>query len=176
LFYRIFFIIYFRKVTVEKSANKLVSLYPLKDGFGLLEEGVVGGTFFLSLVYLDLQQHTLTKIHTIEYPFDAVDIFVNKADPNTFLAQYHFNDEWIMQIGEIVEKTIIIGDVINIDLFPRALFPRAFYGKYVYFLHWYQCRGKNRTGVSFLDTFLVNILNVLEIGVSNIRRRTKENK
>lgn len=49
-----------------------------------------------------------------------------------FIFNYRINDEWSSRICEIVDKTIIIGDVIDISFIPDF-----FYDKCVYSLDWY---------------------------------------
>jgi hypothetical protein len=58
---------------------------------------------------------------------------VNKTDPTTFVFRHEINNELTVQICKIAEKTIIIGDVINIDFFPNC-----YCGRNIYSLEWVQ--------------------------------------
>jgi hypothetical protein len=127
----------FRKVTVEKSAEGF-AIYPLKDGFGLLKERG-GGNYVISLVFLDLCRRSLQKLHTVEYSSWFNYICVNKADPTTFL----LNEGEFIQIYKVVEKKIVIGEKVEINLYLTC-----FYDKCVYGLEW-----NNETGVSFLNLY-----------------------
>jgi hypothetical protein len=105
-------------------------IYPLKDGFGLLGE-YGNGNYFISLIFLDIYRHTLRKLHTVEYPNIIIDIVVNEADPITFILNSRIIDECSTRICKIVDKTIIIGERIQIGFHPKC-----FYGKFVYALNW----------------------------------------
>jgi hypothetical protein len=113
---------------LKRDEEQLNNIYPLKDGFGLLNEGG-DETYFVSLISLDLNQHILKKLHTIEYPTDYIKICINRADSITFLLNDFNNAE--LQLYKIVDKEIIIKDVIDIDFFPEC-----FYDKCVYNLGW----------------------------------------
>jgi hypothetical protein len=105
----------------------LSDIHPLNNGFGLLNEK--GETnFFINLISLDLCRGNLQKLHTVEYSSPYINIFVNKADPTTFI----LNEGEFMQICEIVDKTIIIGEGVEITFMPSC-----FYDKGVYYLDWY---------------------------------------
>jgi hypothetical protein len=110
----------------------LDNIYPLKDGFGLLKERG-DGSYFISLIFLDLHHQTLKKLHTVEYLSYYMNIFVNKADSTTFI----LNDELPTQICKIIDKTIVIGDLIEIDFYPQA-----FYGGNIYSLKLYDRDGR----------------------------------
>jgi hypothetical protein len=110
--------------------------YSLKGGFGLLkEEGETSS--FVSLVFLDLSLGSLHKFHTVEYPTIDIEIVVNKADPTTFILTHYINNEQSSRIFKIVEKKIIIEDVIEIDFSPDC-----FYDKYVYATEWIDDEGE----------------------------------
>jgi hypothetical protein len=85
------------------------------------------GNNCISLVFLDIRERSLQKLHTFEYPTST--IFVNKADLNTFILT---NGEFI-QICKVVDNTIIIGERIEIEI---DLNPSCFYDKCVYALTW----------------------------------------
>jgi hypothetical protein len=111
---------------IEKSAEKLLDFYPVKDGFGLLKEkGEINS--FISLIFLDLHRHCLKKLHTIEYQGDNIQIVVNKADPTTFILTHRIADERSSRMCKIVDSAIIFKEVVEIDFSPEC-----FYGKYVY--------------------------------------------
>jgi hypothetical protein len=101
------------------------NIYPLNEEFGLLEEGR-DTPFFISLICLDLHQLTLKKLHTVDYSIGNTCIFVNKVNPTTFI----FNDGESTRICKIVDKTIIIENVIEITFNPDC-----FYDKFVYALN-----------------------------------------
>jgi hypothetical protein len=56
----------------------------LKDSFGILYESVASQPF-ISLICLDLHQQAFQKLHTVKHSSQLIDIFVNEADPTTFL-------------------------------------------------------------------------------------------
>jgi hypothetical protein len=130
----------------------LIEIYPLKDGFGLLnEEG--DRNYSISLIFLDLYQHTLKKLHTVEYNTHDIEIIVNKADPTKFILSVgSYLDVYICKI---VENRIIIGDRIEIDVCMNC-----FYGDNVYALDSYD--SDEHLEVKYY-TYLVNIFNVSEI-------------
>jgi hypothetical protein len=126
----------------------MTGIYSLKDGFGLLKERKLNNSF-ISLIFLDLTRGSLKKLHTLEYPY-SIDIVVNKADPTTFILDNHINyNESFYQVCKIVDNTIIIGDVVNIGLYPDW-----FYDKCVYGLK----RGYKDDKVCLLFKYLVNVL------------------
>lgn len=127
--------IFFRKITVEKSAERF-DIHYLKDGFGLLEEHGNRNSF-LSLIFLDLSQQTFKKIHTVEHRSISSKIVVDKADLTTFLLTYYIGGERVSRICKIVEKTIIIGEVVD-----TSVHPDSFYDKYVYFFKRYDQNGR----------------------------------
>lgn len=99
---------------------------------------------------MDLNQHTLEKLYTERYPSGYIRIDLNKTDPTTFILIDFFENA--SKICKIVDKTIIIGEIIDI-----LTFREGFYGKYVYSLtpnHMFDSR------VSLLFTCIVNILNI----------------
>jgi hypothetical protein len=105
----------------------------------LSEEGEIDS--FTSLICLDLSRNSLQKLQTVEYPFGYSHVFVDMANPTTFL----LTDEESTRICKIAENRIIIGDVIEIDFDPDC-----FYDKYVYGLEW-----NNDTRVSWLFKCLI---------------------
>jgi hypothetical protein len=109
---------------------------------------------FISLVFLDLSRRSLQKLHTIEYPFWYNVIRVNKADLNTFILT---NGEFI-RICKIVDKTIIIGDVIDIGRYPTCFYDKCVYGLGLNF----------KTGVS-LFICLINTFTFLEKSTPYLR-------
>jgi hypothetical protein len=114
-------------VSVENSAEELIDIYSLKNGFGLLKE--IGKTnAFISLILLDLSRRSLQKLHTIEYNTDDIEIVVNKADPTAFILNHYINDERFSQNCNVVEKTIIIGDLIEIEFYPECFCDKFVYG------------------------------------------------
>jgi hypothetical protein len=88
------------------------------------------GNSFISLIFLDLCERSLQKLYTVEYSSSDIDLLVNKADSTTFILDDPNNQEE-SKICKIVDKTIIIGDVVEIDFYPDC-----FYDKSVYFLNW----------------------------------------
>jgi hypothetical protein len=108
----------------------LLEIYSLKDDFGLLRER--GNTdSFLSLIFLDLDRHSLKKLQTIIYLGD-INIVVNEADPTTFILEYFIDvEEMASQVCKIAEKTIIVGDSVDIEFSPQA-----FYDKWIYGADW----------------------------------------
>jgi hypothetical protein len=94
----------------------------------LLKEREGVDTCFISLISLDLNQHTLKKLNTIQYQGDNIKIVINQADPTTFILTLDIDDELITRICKIVEKRII-EDVIEIDFYPEC-----FYGNYAYMI------------------------------------------
>jgi hypothetical protein len=133
----------------------LNKIYPLKDGFGLLDESGSGlENSFLSLIFLDLHRHTLQKLHTVEYRSDLSKIIVNKTDPTTFILTYGAFRESFWKICRIVDNAIIIGDVIETK--PN---PGCFYDKFAYSVDWNDGIGSR---VSLLFTCIINSVNVLE--------------
>jgi hypothetical protein len=122
--------IYFRKVSFGKSARSFGSIYHLKDGFGLLKEYGENNSF-ISLISLDLHQHTLKKLHTFNSSSPWPYIFLNQTDSTTFLLTHYIDDEWSCQICKIVDNAIIIEKVIDLNFSPDC-----FYHKYVYGLKW----------------------------------------
>jgi hypothetical protein len=89
----------------------LIKIVPLKDRFGLLEE--YGDTnSLISLISLDLSRYSLQKLHTVEYPTFDIPVIINKADTTTFMLNLEIDNRRSSQICEIVDNTIIIGDVI----------------------------------------------------------------
>lgn len=121
----------------------MTNIYPLKDGFGLLEEEEDIYTLFISLVFLNLHDHTLKKLHTIECPSNRIQIIVNKADSTTFLLKGPNNDT---RICKVVEKQIINEEIIEMNF--RSHY---FYDKFVYGLNWY-VSGEDSKQVSLLLT------------------------
>jgi hypothetical protein len=118
----------------------LAKIISLKDDFGLLNEEGKGNSF-ISLISLDLHQRSLKKLHTIEYSSHYIDIAVDKADLTTFL----LSDGKSTQICKIVEKNLIIGNVVEIKCFPNY-----FYDKCAYWLYW---NYKNNKEVGVLNMF-----------------------
>jgi hypothetical protein len=117
----------FRNVTIEKSARYFNTIYYLKDGFGLLKE--YDNNYFISLISLDIPRRSFQKLHTVEKPFNYFEIVVNKADPTTFLLNHDIRNRWSSRICKIVEKRIIIGEVVDFKFYSDY-----FYDKIVYFL------------------------------------------
>jgi hypothetical protein len=126
----------------------------------------INRNYLISLIYLDLYQHTLKKLHTVEYLSRNIDVIVNKADPIIFL----LNDGYFTRICKIVEKTIIIGDRIESNFIPKC-----FYDKCVYRLRCYE-RDEDQRRVSLLFTCLVNALNALDTSTLYQRCRKKDKK
>jgi hypothetical protein len=114
----------------------LNKIHPLKDGFALLKEK--DNNYFISLVFLDLSQRSLQKIHTVKCPYDYIKIFINEADPTTFILSYDIDFEQFVQICKIVGKQIIFGNMIDTDFSPDY-----FYGNYAYFSKWFDERGRD---------------------------------
>jgi hypothetical protein len=108
-----------------------MEIYSLKDGFGLLVE-YSSSRYFISLIFLDLYQRILKKLHTIEYSSYYINILINKTDPNTFILDDRAVRGRSTRICKIVDKTIVIGDVVDIGFHPDW-----FYDKCVYSLKWY---------------------------------------
>jgi hypothetical protein len=129
-------------VYVKTSANRLNSISHLKDGFGLLKERSYSYYFdgkrdyFISLFFLDLHQQTLKKIHTVKYHSNFIRIFVNEADPTTFILNDYNRKS--SQICKIVKEKIVFGEIIEIDFYPTA-----FYDKRIYGLKCYDDNGEN---------------------------------
>jgi hypothetical protein len=129
----------------------LMNVLSLKDGFGLLAERE-DNTCFISLIFLDFYEHTFQILHTVTYSSNYINIFVNKADPATFILRYPVDNDSSTRICKIVEKKIIIGDVIEIDFSLNC-----FYGKYIYGLKWRYEDGKAMP-VKLIYKCLVNAL------------------
>jgi hypothetical protein len=143
-------------LNIEKSADQLINIYPLKNGFGLLEERG-NRTHFISLIFLDLPQRSLQKLYTVECYI--IDIVINKADSTTFLLRHVIDRESFLQICKITDKKIVICDVIDIDFSPGY-----FYDRDIYALDWYE-------EVSFLYAFLINTFQIPRITLYNIEEK-----
>jgi hypothetical protein len=83
---------------------------------------------FISLVFLDLSRCSLQKLHTVEYQSDNIEIVVNKADPTTFLLNDLNNEEQSLRMCKIVEKKIVIENVIKINFLLDCFYDRCVYG------------------------------------------------
>jgi hypothetical protein len=79
---------------------------------------------------LDISRPSLQKVYTLEYRSYWIDIHVNKTDPTTLIFQYIINYKWYIKICKIVDKTIVIGDGVEIGFHLGC-----FYGKCVYGLN-----------------------------------------
>jgi hypothetical protein len=122
--------IFFRKISFEKSAKSFSGIYHLKDGFGLLKE--YGDTISsISLIFLDLYCGSVQKLYTVECPSCLTTIVVNKTDSTTFLLTYRIDDEQSSRIYKIDDNAISVKDVIEIGFFPKW-----FYDKFVYGVTW----------------------------------------
>jgi hypothetical protein len=108
----------------------LSGIYPLNNGFGLLEEEGETSSF-VSLIFLDLYRGSVQKLHTVEYLSNYIHVVINKADSTTFILNNRINDELSSQICKIVNDTIIFNNVVDIEFYPEC-----FYGKYVYATEW----------------------------------------
>jgi hypothetical protein len=126
----------------------VIDIHFLNNGFGLLKEYEGMTNSFISLVFLDLSRRSLQKLHTFEYPSRQIDIYVNKADPTTFL----LNEGEFIRIFKVFDNTIIIGERIEIDFYPAC-----FYDKCVYTL-----KGGNETRVSLSFICLINTSTFLD--------------
>jgi hypothetical protein len=145
IFYNTLSLIFFRKITVEKAADRF-AIGHLNNGFGLMKE--YGDSHsFISLIHLDLSRGSLEKLYTIEYPTTNVKIIVNKANPTTFLLTRNIDNERVSRICKIAENTIINGDIVEITFTPNC-----FYGKCLYRLQW---NNNNERQVSLLLTCLI---------------------
>jgi hypothetical protein len=119
----------------------LYKILPLRNGFGLMEERG-NRNRFISLIFLDLFQHSLQKLHTVRHIVEIPKIILNKADPTTFiLKDFNWNS---FQICQIVDNEIIIGERTQIGF--RA---ESFHGKYVYALVWHN-ENRERLNVRML--------------------------
>jgi hypothetical protein len=98
----------------------------LKDGFGLLKE-IGNGRSFITLVFLDLRRRTLKKFHTVEFDI-YLDILVNNADPTTFILEDLNEDKEFSRICKIVDNTIIIENMVEIDFFTESFYDKSVYG------------------------------------------------
>jgi hypothetical protein len=116
-----------------------------------------GGNNCISLIFLDIRERSLQKLHTVEYHTKT--IFVNKADLTTFILK---NNESI-RICKVVEKTIIVGDVVEINFDPKC-----FYDKCVYGLGW-----NDETGVRFLFICLISAFQTPQIYSYNVEEMTE---
>jgi hypothetical protein len=131
----------------------LTNIHPLKNGFGLLSEHGDNNSF-ISVISLDLHKNTLKKLYTAEHPSRYV--VVNKADPSTFLLIDSIDySEWSYQVCKIVDNTIIVGDVFEINFNPSC-----FYDKHVYATNWRDEYGQPQSRVNLLFICLVNALNI----------------
>jgi hypothetical protein len=130
------------------------NIYPLKDGFGLLEENEYPNSY-ISLIWLDIYQRSLKKLHTIEYSSNWIQIFVDKADSAMFMLKDFTNN--VSRIGKIVDKKLIIGDVIDINFSPDC-----FYNKCIYILNMDGEQNEDHypQQASLLYKSVVNALNV----------------
>jgi hypothetical protein len=151
IFYKTLSIILFRNVTVQKSGLLVTGFHPLKDGFGLLGERR-NQTSFISLIFLDLHQPDLQKLHTVEYPSDHINMFVDTADSTTFLLNGLNDNDMLTRICKIVDNTIIIGNVAETNFFPDC-----FYHGCVYYLELNREDNEYRTEVGCLVIYLVNV-------------------
>jgi hypothetical protein len=153
----------FRKIKIEKIAKRF-DIYPLKDGFGLLSEKRETN-WFISLIFLDIHQHTLKKLSTIEHSSQYIQIVANKTDPTKFI----WEDDKSWKFGKIVnEKIVIFEDATKIGFYPGCFYGNCFYG-----LNWY--KDKYGEEVS-LYICLVNSFNVLDTSISYLQYRTKDGK
>jgi hypothetical protein len=107
----------------------LRNIHHLNNGLGLMNEQ--GPPYFISLIFVDFHHFTLKKFHTIEYPSVVREVFVDKADLTVLILEDHNNNARSMRICKIVDKTIVIGDLVEIDFYPQA-----FYGGNIYGLKW----------------------------------------
>jgi hypothetical protein len=111
---------------VEKSAKRLISIYPLDDDFGLLKERQhKGDTCSISLVFLDLYGRKLEKVTTIEYPAHNI-IIVNKIEPTEFLVCSDLDNT--VQICKVEKINIIFGEIFDINFCPQSLYDGRIYG------------------------------------------------
>jgi hypothetical protein len=115
---------------------------------------------------MDISRHTLQKLHTVEYPKTNIDIYVNKADPTTFL----LDDNESSRICKIVDQTIIIDERLE------NKFTSCFYNKCVYTLEFYYRDDQDRDLVSLLYKCLVNIFTALDTSNLYIQCRRKDRK
>jgi hypothetical protein len=123
----------------------------------LLKEAEVAN-FFISLVFLDFSRCYLQKLHTVERHSRFLPrIVVNKADPTTFMLNEMINGQLSPQICKIIDKTIVIEDVVESELIPDI-----FYDKYAYTLELYYRNDDDLQRVSLLYTCLVNTLYALD--------------
>jgi hypothetical protein len=148
----------------------MTGISPLKDGFGLLgEEDEYEETYFITLIFLDIHNHTLQKFDTDEYIESDIEILVNKANPTTFILNDINNDEISTEICKLVDGEIIIEDVIEIGFSPDC-----FYDKYLYGLEWY---GDDRDyNVSSLFICLFNTLIILDVSNLYLQHQRKNGK
>jgi hypothetical protein len=102
---------------------------------------------FISLIFLDISRHSLQKLHTIEYPAIVIQIIINKADPTTFILNYRNNGRWSKRIFKIVEETIIVGEIVEIQIEMNPIF---FHDKCVYSLKRIHGNGEYRINVRIL--------------------------
>jgi hypothetical protein len=100
----------------------LDSIFPLKDGLGLLKESGIGNCL-ISLFSLDISRGSLQKLDTVEFLTTYIQIVVNKADPITFLLVGREST----RICNIADKEIMFNEIVQIGFSPES-----FYGKYVY--------------------------------------------
>jgi hypothetical protein len=125
-----------------------------------------GENYFISLIFLDFCERNLQKLHTVECPMDYIYIMINKADPTTFLLYDYIASHQTTLICKIVDKTIIIGDILDIDFYPHC-----FYGKYIYLLGW-----NDEDQASLLFICIVNAFNILDTSNLYLQCRNKDRK
>jgi hypothetical protein len=134
----------------------LNKIYPLNDDFGLLEERT-NESSFISLICLDLYCSCLQKLHTVEYPNHYFVIFVNKADPTTFIVNDRHPRQQFIQMCKVVKERVIVGEKFE---FKVDMCPTFFHNKCVYQLIQIQQHNSDNLKVSFLFICRVNDFNL----------------
>jgi hypothetical protein len=110
------------------------SIYPLFGSFGvLIERGDLDDLnffYFVSWIELDFYGVTCTKLQTLEYRCFGVRVLVDKFDATDFVLQLETNEEYVAQICKVVEKSILVGDPIQLPCHFESYFGGFLYDIY----------------------------------------------
>jgi hypothetical protein len=120
---------------------------------------------------MDIYRNILQKLCTVGDPNDDSCILVDKTDSTTFiLSDFNIANGWVIRICKIVNKKIIIGDLVLISVNPKC-----FYDRCVYALDW-RYENEEQRRVKVIYTCLVNILNLSGPRNMYLRYRKKGRK
>jgi hypothetical protein len=84
---------------------------------------------FVSLIELDFYGVTCKKLQTIEYDCNRVEILVNKFDATDFVLHLWTNGEYVARICKLVDKSILVGDPIQL---PYGF--ESYFGGFLYYI------------------------------------------